>query len=156
MTTTEHRIRFKEVHLVPKDQATTGEDAMFDDDTTTKRTLGGVSREPRSAAFVPAVKSGKKPLFQGPKQKRRWHKRPEGYNTDDEKAGEQSKKTKKRTAKRGTADEASAVDPEAGGNEEMADSTAPAAEQQDDSEEDEEVNEDEEMMSQDAEGSEVE
>jgi hypothetical protein len=135
----------------------TAEDDVFEDDTTTKRTLGGVSREARSAAFVPAVKSGKPP-FQPPKQKRRWHKRPDGYNTDDEKDAETSKGDGA-GADVGTSADGETGDPEAEGNNTMVDVAAPAAEHREGSEEVGEVNdedEDDEMMSQDAEGSDVE
>jgi hypothetical protein len=51
--------------------------------TRPNETLGGVSREAPSM-FSPSTRRKQKGLFQVPKAKRRFHKRPEGYRTSDE------------------------------------------------------------------------
>lgn len=87
VATTGDRIRFKEVHLVPKNYP--GDPRGVEDDdngngNARPKTLGGVSRE-KTAAFFP-IASKEPGLIQqpAPKGKRRWHKRPEGYHTDEE------------------------------------------------------------------------
>lgn len=117
------------------------EGAIIHEDDITKRTLGGVSRQPQGNAFVPSSKNAKRSaLFTRPKTKRRWHKRPKGYNTDEDEA-----------AKKGVGvDGSDAVVEERG--------DAAESEHHSSSEEEEameENNDDDEMMSQDAEGSEV-
>ncbi|KAG8861011.1 hypothetical protein FRB91_011640 [Serendipita sp. 411] len=106
ITTTENRIRFREVRLVPKDnpgmnlQVEGEDDDQAEPSSPTKRnprtTLGGVSRE-ATTAFLPATrKDAIQGLLKTPRGKRRFKKRPEGYETPEE-----EKKQKGQSKKRG-------------------------------------------------------
>lgn len=86
---TSNRIRFKEVQLIPKTfpgrNSGVGEDGNDEIRTSDIRnkTLGGVSRE-KTATFFP-IASREAGVIQPPARgKRRWHKRPEGYHTDED------------------------------------------------------------------------
>jgi hypothetical protein len=90
LATTSNRIRFQEVHLVPKTHASesrgAGEDGSHADTRVgdaRSKTLGGVSRE-KTASFFPIGSKEKSIVPMQNKGKRRWHKRPEGYHTSDE------------------------------------------------------------------------
>ncbi|PVF97037.1 hypothetical protein CPB86DRAFT_664875, partial [Serendipita vermifera] len=92
LATTDKRIRFQEVKLIEKGFSGIGAPEDAEDDTNAEQTskgmrpnetLGGVSREAPSM-FSPSVRRKQKGLFQVPKAKRRFHKRPEGYRTSDE------------------------------------------------------------------------
>lgn len=91
-TTTDLRIKFSEVHLKAKTRLEVAaeengdniEEVPFAAHQTA--TLGGVARD-NHFSFFPGTKgkqTQKTVLYQTGKRKRRWHKRPDGYKTDDE------------------------------------------------------------------------
>jgi len=94
LATTSNRVRFREVHLVPKTHPGESQGVGEDDSNVDTRvgdarskTLGGVSRE-KTASFFPIGSKEKAVAAVPNKGKRRWHKRPEGYHTSDEEKGE--------------------------------------------------------------------
>lgn len=99
---TSQRIRFKEVRLVPRedaeDEPEAGRHSPEREKSVPRTTLGGVSREVTSA-FFPATR---KDAAQLPKMRRRFFKRPEGYRTsEDEDSGVKPRKKKKSTGAEG-------------------------------------------------------
>jgi hypothetical protein len=99
---TSQRIRFKEVRLVPREDAEDEPEAARHsperEKSVPRTTLGGVSREVTSA-FFPAMR---KDAVQLPKMRRRFFKRPDGYRTsEDEDSVIKPRKKKNTGAERG-------------------------------------------------------
>ena len=92
ITTTNTRIRFREVELKKKEYPTVFAHSEFmgGDELLPTRpitTLGGVVRDDQPSFFPSSTRSRQKvtnPLFRSGKNKRRWKRRPEDFVTDEE------------------------------------------------------------------------